>query len=272
MHPPTDDAASAASLSAAPPLVQTALEALDAAGVRWCLLRDAHDVTGAAEVDLLVRPGDLKTMRHAVERHGGFLPLTAWGRAPHRFFVADAGPEGARVKLDVVDSLAFGRHGELRTDHSVAELVLARRRREGALSVPAPGDALWALLLHVVLDRRTVRPQRADEVRALAAQVRDDSALTAVVEAACPPGWSAARILDAAAAGSFDELLALSGALRARWPGAGRPRAALRVAASAALRRADRLHAVRAWRARARARAAQQSGLMTSNSRLRSTG
>lgn len=270
MGTPTDPTATQPSLSTAPPALRAALSALDAAQVRWCLLRGADDLAHSADdVDLLVHPADMVTLTHTVARAAGFEPMPAWGRAPHRFFVTAAG--GTRIKLDVVTRLAFGRHGELHTEGSIAGLVLASRRRIGELYVPAPADAFWALLLHAILDRRVVRDERGAEIRALATRADGGSPLAGVLDAACPLDWDAARVLDAAAAGSFDELLALARRLRSNWPQTTRTQLATRVAASRVLRRADRSRPVRATRARA-ARSAQSSGLMTSNSRLRSTG
>lgn len=254
MGAPSDEAASAISLSDS---LAAALSTLDAAGVRWCLLRGAVELERAQDdVDLLVDRDDISTLRRVIADAAGFAPMAAWGRAPHRFFVAPATVDP--IKLDVVTELAFGRHGELRTDRAIADAVLDRRRRVGALALPERDDALWALLAHAILDRRVVRPARREEIRALAADAGDGSPLAGVVGAACPDGWDAARVRTAAAAGSFDELVALAGALRANWPGAGRARVVARVALSRALRRAQR--------------ARQSNGLMTSNSRLRSTG
>lgn len=269
MSTPTEPAASPAS-SAGPPALRAVFAALDADQVRWCLLRGADELDADHdEVDLLVHPADLGAFADAVARAGDFAPRPAWGRGPHRFFV-NAAP-GAPIKLDVVTGFAFGHHAELRTDDTVAAAVLARRRHAGALALPAPSDAFWALLLHATLDRPTIRAGRAAELRRLAAHADDGSPLAAVFAAACPPQWDARRVREAAATGASDELVTLAPTLRRRWPGASPPRRLGRVAVSRIQRRADRSRPVRAWRAR-RAGAGQISGLMTSNSRLSQTG
>jgi len=222
------------------PSIGTPLGALDHAGVRWCLLRGEHELGHApAEVDLLVARADQGALRRALADHG-FMPVRAWGRGPHRFFCsAEAGAEHA-VKLDVVVELAFGPHHELPT--STANAVLARRRRDGALALPAPADAFWALALHALLDRRgAVRPDQSRRLAELAPAAREaGSPLAAVVARACPPPWTPARIVDAAAAGQWAELEQLAPRLAERWPGSGRARRAGRVTLSRALRRVSR--------------------------------
>jgi hypothetical protein len=205
-------------------------------------------------VDLLVHPADVGALR-ALLREGGFRELRAWGRWPHRFFVA------GQLKFDVVTELAFGPDAALRTHAGMAVL----ERREGLR--PAPSDAFWALLLHVMLDRGVIREARARELVALAPAARDEtSPLRPLVDAASPPGWNASLIADAAAAGSFEELLGLAPELRARWPVSLPVAGAARTWLRGGLRLASR-------RLPPRPRPfAQHSGAMTSNSAARSTG
>jgi hypothetical protein len=235
----------------APPheAVAEALAALNAAGTRWCMLRGAGELHRRdGEVDLLVDRRALRALPKTLAAAGNFAPVRAWGRGPQRVFVADDAP----LRLGVVGELHFGRHQELPTRTAAA--VLARRVRDGALWLPAPADAFWALLLHVVLDRDRVR---AREIVALAPAARGASSpLADVVTRACPAAWDAARVLETAAAGRFEELAAIVPALRARWPGSSRVAIAARVALGAAAGRVG----------------AQHNGLMTSNSRPRSAG
>jgi hypothetical protein len=231
---------------------EATLAALNASAVRWCLLRDESEP--GDDLDLLVHRADLGTLR-ALLGSMGLAELRAWGRWPHHFFVATA------LKLDVVTDLAFGPHATLRTD--AAEAVLAGRVARRL----APADEFWALLLHTLLDRGAVRSSRARELEALAPRVRDaESPLRPYVEAACPAGWDAAGVADAAAAGRFEELLFLAPELRARWPGKTPMASAARAWLRGGLRLASR-------RLPPRLRLpAQQSGAITSNSAARSTG
>jgi hypothetical protein len=241
--------------------IASTLAALDGAGVRWCLLRGAdelHLVDG--DVDLLVSRSDVARLRRALVALGGPFPRPSWGRQPHVFFVGPAGRDGTEIKLDVVTELCFGGHGELVT--GAADAVLAGRRREGQLWMPAPADAFWALLAHVLLDRGRIRAERAEELQALAPGARGGaSAVRDVLGMACPPSWDPERILDAVERGAWDELQALSVELRESWPGSSRTSRACTVAVRRNLRRADRLR-----------RKAQQRGSIASKRRARSTG
>ncbi|MDP9346146.1 MAG: hypothetical protein M3P44_10550, partial [Actinomycetota bacterium] len=185
---------------AVPPALAGVLAAWDEAGVRWCLLRGAEDLQDpAGDVDLLVDRSDAEVVRRLLTRHGAFLEKPAWGRRPHRFFVTYVEDEDRWLKLDLVTELCFGRRHELRT--TAADAVLARTVRSGTLTHPAAPDAFWALLLHVLLDGRPPDAHRARELRQHAAAARTrDAPLADVVDAACPPGWDAARVVDAAAA------------------------------------------------------------------------
>jgi hypothetical protein len=200
------------------PAVVAMLTELGTSAVRWCLLRHGPDPRRLdGDVDLLVHPRDLRVARELLTRRSGFADVRAWGRWPHRFFVADVPGERNPLKLDVVSELAFGPLGELPTRAAIP--VLARRVRDGAVAWPDPADAFWALLMHVLLDRSNVSPVRARELAALApTRHLDDSPLRPLMDAACPAGWNAGRIARAAEAGSFGELFALVPELRARWP------------------------------------------------------
>lgn len=248
------------------PAIATPLAAFDDVGVRWCLLRGAGELDRLdGDVDLLVHPDDLRLVRCRLAHMGGFSELCAWGRRPHCFFVANVAFERARLKIDIVTELAFGRRQELKT--GVAEAVLARRIRHGTLARPAPADGFWALLLHLLLDTGAPRPARVQELAALSTPAAAaPSPLRTVVDAACPPGWDAERIFGLAAAARLDELLAIAPALSAGWPGTSRLAAVTRASLRSALRRAD--HGRRLLLGGAR----HMSGRITSNRRLRSAG
>jgi len=119
--------------------------------------------------------------------------------------------------------------------------VLDRRRRDGSIVRPAPDDAFWALLLHVLLDRGYVSDEYARQLQARATATRGTgSPLRRMIDDACPPGWDTARIADAVAAGRFESVLAIAPALRAGWPGTRRPAVAARAFVRRGLRYADR--------------------------------
>jgi hypothetical protein len=219
------------------PAIAAVLGALDGSGVRWCLLRgESRLAVLEGDVDLLVDGRDLEALHEALAAVGGFVPLPSAGRGPHRFYASyDAGAD-AWLKLDVVTELAFGRYQELPT--RTAEAILARRRRFGTIVLPDPSDGFWGQLLHLLLDRPRVRPQQAREVAAAARGAWGRSSpLSVVVDAACPPGWDARRVLDATAGGRWDELQLVAIAMRQRWPGATPSAQRLHRDASRVLRR-----------------------------------
>lgn len=241
--------------------IAATLSAMDGAGVAWCLLRGAdelHLVDG--DVDLLVSHSDLERLRRALVALGGPSPLASRGRQPHVFFHGPIGDGADSVKLDVVTRLAFGPFGELPTD--AAAPVLAARRREGLLWHPAPADAFWTLLCHVLLDRGRIRAERGIQLQGLVSGARDEpSALADVVGRACPAGWTPGRILDAVQAGQWDELQALAPHLRANWPGTSRASRHATVLLHKAQRKLGFLE-----------RRLQQRGSIAAKSAARSTG
>jgi hypothetical protein len=219
------------------PAIRAVLGALDASGVRWCLLRGESRLASLdGDVDLLVDRRDLEALHEALAAVGGFVPLPSAGRGPHRFYASyDAGAD-AWLKLDVVTELAFGRYQELPT--RTAEAILARCRRFGGIVLPDPSDGFWGQLLHLLLDRPRMRPQHAREVAAAARGAWGRSSpLSVIVDRACPPGWNARRVLDATAAGRWDELQLVAIAMRERWPGATPSAQRLHRDASRVLRR-----------------------------------
>src|SRR5215210_4713129 len=108
-----------ADLSATPaaihPTAAAVFEALEQAGVRWCLLRGEGRLEAPPhDVDLLVAPADLARMANAV-RPLGFIPVPTWGRGSHRFFVAYLPSFDDWFVLDVVTELAYGPGYAMRT-------------------------------------------------------------------------------------------------------------------------------------------------------------
>jgi hypothetical protein len=219
------------------PAINVVLGALDGAGVRWCLLRgESRLAVLGGDVELLVDARDLDSLHEALAAVGGFVPLPSAGHGPHRLYASYEAGADAWLKLDVVTELAFGRYQELPTH--TAEAILARRRRFGGIVLPDPSDGFWGQLLHLLLDRPRVRSQQAREVAAAARGAWGRSSpLSIVVDAACPSGWDARRVLDAASAHRWDELHLVAIAMRQRWPGATPAAQRLHRDASRVLRR-----------------------------------
>jgi hypothetical protein len=162
------------------PRIEEAFTSLDGAGVAWALLRGADDLADPrGDVDVLVAPGSLRDVRVALAQAGfGQMPFP--GRGSHRFFV---GLDASRpwLTLDVVDDLAFGRWAEL--DTRVAAACLRRRTRDAdGPWLLFEDDAVWAELLHLLLDPAALSGERADRAivaGARAARVATDGPLAA---------------------------------------------------------------------------------------------
>jgi hypothetical protein len=225
------------------PTVLSAFEALEGAGVRWCLLRGEGELAAPKDVDLLVAPADMTRAREAL-KSVGFARLRAWGRRPHHFFVSDDETR-TRVKLDLVTELAYGRHHELRADG--AEGFLARRRYVDEVAVLAPNDAFWTLLLHCMLDRRSFPAEHRRRLLELAGAADARSDMVAVVERVFA-GLASARVLvGLVRTAEWPVLTAISGDAYVGWPARQRLRMRLVALANRALRAAARRIRLSRW-------------------------
>ncbi len=221
------------------PLLRGVFEALDELELSWCLLRGQAELGRPdGDVDLLLAPGDLRTARRVLSRLG-FARLPAWGHGSHSFFVGYHPSTGEWVKLDVVTELDFGSRYELRSGAGAG--CLARRLQGANVAVLTPDDAFWTLLLHCLLDKGMVPRRHATALAELVPGARADGPVGHLVNAACPAGWSADRIIEHARGGHWEQLASLAHSLAAGWRRRGRVRAGLRPIATRTLRIADRL-------------------------------
>ena len=146
------------------PALARAFGALDRSGVPWVLLRGADDLTlPSGDVDVLVDPAALPSL-DGVLAAAGLQRIGVRGHGRHRFYFAYDPDHHLWVKLDVVSGVDFGRHQELRTP--LAEGCLARRVRLGPLWRLAAEDEAWLYLLHQILDKGSVAPDRREPARA----------------------------------------------------------------------------------------------------------
>lgn len=219
------------------PTVEAAFSALDGEEASWCLLRGEDELDAPKDVDLLVRRRDLDRLRSAL-RPLGFVPLPSRGHGPHAFFLAYDATSDRWTKLDAVTALCFGRDFSLRT--GVEEELLARRRRDGALALLDRDDAFWALLLHCLLDKGAIDPRHGATLVRLAAEAGGDGPLGRLVESACPPGWTAGRIVEVAGREDWPALVELAPLLEARWPRRAPARSPARQRASRLANRLER--------------------------------
>jgi thymidylate kinase len=188
-------------------LTRSVLAALDAAQVRWCLLRG---LVADGDVDVLVAAADLHQAVPVLEGFG-LLRLRAYGRGSHRFFVGLDELTQSWVEFDLVTDLTFGREFQVRT--GAASACLTRRRREGGVWVLAPGDEFWALLLHCMLDKGSFAE---DHVRRLGELVSLASLDSPLVDA-MPSEVRCETLVDHVRVGQWDRLVAASDSLLRAW-------------------------------------------------------
>jgi hypothetical protein len=195
--------------------VRAVFDALQRAGVRWCLLRGETDLSPTAhDLDLLVAPEDVPTLAAAV-RPLGLVRVPTFAGGSHRFFVSYLRALDRWLILDVVTELSYGPGYSVGT--RAAASCLARRQATGSLVVPAPDDAFWALLLHRLLDRGSFRTRDQERLQRLVGAARTDGPLARFAAAICPAGWNPAAIVAAVSRGDWRSLSELGARLLAGW-------------------------------------------------------
>jgi thymidylate kinase len=221
-------------------LLQLVLASLDAASVRWCLLRgDGEDLPPGQDVDVLVARPDLPRAVTTLKRCG-MVPLAAHGRASHRFFLGFDPGTGSWLELDVVTELAYGPHFCVRT--RAEQDCLAARRRDDTAWALNRDDEFWALLLHCVLDKRAVGERHAERLARLAGSASLESPL---VRAWPEPTDRFVTLLAAARAGDWTTALRQRDPLISGWRRVHRLEATGRSVQGVLLRAAER--PLQAW-------------------------
>ena len=173
------------------PVLADAFAALDAAGVRWCLLRDPGPRSEPnGDVDLLVAPRDRRRAEAALERCR-FTAHPRRGLGSHRFRLAR--DDGHWTTLDIVTDLAFGPHRSWRA--LPAEEVLARRvRDQRGVARPDDDDLVWLVVAHGLLDRGRLAPTRLAEARRGVPHASLSHPVAVALDRARPAGVGAAEL------------------------------------------------------------------------------
>jgi thymidylate kinase len=194
--------------------VGAALEALDAAGIRWALASGRSGLRpNARDVDLIVDSRDRRQIdrilceQRFVRRHV---------RSPNRVYVAYDEADDTWHTLDIADRVRVGPvvvHGRR---------VLLRRRRPGSLWTLGADDAFWLHMLPALASRTGVAQAAQDDLRRLAPDAGVSSELARLATFWSPRGWAAARIRSAAESGDW---AALDAACRDARPRATSPAA-----------------------------------------------
>ena len=187
------------------PMLEAAFEALNLAGVNWCLARIPSSLSApTGDVDLLVERTD-HALARGVLRTLGFGTVRVWRRPePEAFYFLPHPQTGRNLCLHVATELSFGSGHAIRT--GAAAGCLRRRRKRGALFEAAPKDAFWILLLHCLLDKGEVALRYQNDLQKLATSARMDDELAREAEALCPAGWGAPRMVDHVHSGNWDLL------------------------------------------------------------------
>jgi thymidylate kinase len=214
------------------PRLAALFKGLDEASVSWCLLRIPTVLASPrGDVDLLINPTHVKTVRHVLLSQG-FTPVPGWTELPDMLWVDFDELSGRFLVLEITDEIVFGPGGRLRTNERAG--CLARRRHDGALWRLNDDDGYWALLLHCILDKGFVPDHYKQRLQSMAVVARIDGPfgrILASLDADMP-----AQLRDAALLGSWSQLQALAPALSRKW--------------TAQLRNTERLRPflVRSWR------------------------
>jgi thymidylate kinase len=219
-------------------MLRDAFGVLDRAGVEWCVLRGEQQLARPrGDVDLLISPSDYERARVGL-RALGFARLPACGRGSHSFLRAYHRPTDDWVTLDIVTDLSYGPVFCLATGAEPG--CLRRRRRAGEVSVLAPDDAFWTLLLHCVLDKRGFEAHHASRLQALADLALTDGPMASLVAGLSPPAWPPRRIRRAARSADWESLADLYPRLLGSWARAQAGPVVARVATRSALRLAEK--------------------------------
>jgi thymidylate kinase len=217
------------------PRLDAVFRALDQAEVAWALLRGADDLTQpSGDVDLLVDTAALPRLDRILTSTG-LLRMGMRGHGSHRFYFAYLGDEDLWIKLDVVSRIDFGHFQHLRAP--VAAACLDRRHRVDSVWRLAPEDEATLFLLHLLLDKGRVAPERREAARAAARLATASSPVAAFAERLAPGTWHeiTRAVLDDAV-GRAEEL---ARALAHTWAARRRVRSRLSWLANRTLRRLE---------------------------------
>ena len=192
------------------PALARAFEALDRADVRWALLRGADDLAlPSGDVDVLADRAAMPSL-DGILTAAGLHRLGVRGHGRHRFYVDHDSVADLWVKLDVVSGVDFGRFQELRTP--LAEGCLDRRVRVDGLWRLDAQDEAWLFMLHQLLDKGSIAPDRMAAARAATERALPTAAAAALLDSRTGAG-SSRRVLDAVVDGGSGT----ARSLRRRW-------------------------------------------------------
>lgn len=191
-------------------LLRLVFNELDSYKIAYCVLRDYDRLATMGvddgEIDILVAPDQFDQFASLMGELE-FTRFSRWGEYPHTHFAIVLRENSRRFEIDVVTQLAFG--NPVRHLHTtLADNCLSHRRLVDGVYIPRPEDELMVLLLHCLLDKRQIKPHRAERIKALRGQVVDEAYLSRL----CAQYWSSetswSQIDGLIAASNWQELLA----------------------------------------------------------------
>lgn len=198
-----------------------AFEALDAAGVRWCLLRvPSNPAAPSGDVDLLIETSDAEVLGEVL-RTCGFVAVPGWQRLPGMLWIAFDEDSGCFLVLDITDEVSFGPEGLFRTNTHTG--CLARRRQDGPLSLLDDDDAFWALLLHCLLDKSTIPEHYHQRLVAMGRTASVEGPLAHVIASVAGPDAAPVALRAAAQSADWPALQAMAAPLTRSWRAALTP-------------------------------------------------
>ena len=200
------------------PLLETVFTKLGQERIDWCLLHQPTSLSAPqGDIDLLVDRDDASLIPQILVSLG-FVAVPGRAAPPEMLFWACHPAAAHWIRLHIATEIAFGPFHAFQTG-AEAE-CLERRQYDGTIATLAPDDAFWVLLLHCLLDKRRFSARYRTQLQQLAgAACADDgtSTLRKRVEAACPVGWNARRLVDAVQCGKWNTLARLSPGMARRW-------------------------------------------------------
>ena len=209
------------------PRLVEAFGALDAAGVRWCLLRGRSELDApAGDVDLLLHPADATRARRAFG-DAEMPALRVWAGGRQSFFLGWDRDSELWVYVHAVTELSFGPFHGLRL-HGM-DGVLARLERSDGVPMPAPSDRFWITLLHGLVDKGRLDPRHRAALTELAPFVDPRAGLAVEVDRIASPGSGPSALLDGVRAARWEDLERAAETFRTHW-GRRDPAAAVRAA------------------------------------------
>lgn len=193
-----------------PSILRRVFDALDAAGVEWCVLGGDRPVGDAANAIYLLLPSaGSPRVRRLFARHG-FIPIR--GSEPaHGSLIGYDATTDAWVTLNVVTDLRWGPYRCPKLPNGAESL---RRRRSDDVSVLEDGEAFWMLLLDSLLDKSEISRAHRARLRDLAEHAVASDGLGAIVDRVASPHVTADTLLRGVHVGDWEALEATRPLLR----------------------------------------------------------